>query len=132
MDIKLERLLYEKYPKIFADKNKAPTETSMCWGIECGSGWYALIDELCRRLTEYLDKHPDVPQVVAGQVKQNFGGLRYHVHGGNNVTSQLIEDACYISYNTCESCGSMQTVEQRIVGIWITQLCNKCSVKEKI
>ena len=96
MDDRLEKLLYEKYPKIFP--------TPLRWGFECRDGWYELIDELCRRITEYLEKHPTVSSVVVIQVKQKFATLRVHVTGGNKITDQLIDDACRISSNVCEEC----------------------------
>lgn len=43
----LDEELCRKYPLIFADRHKPMTETAMCWGFECGDGWYNLIDVLC-------------------------------------------------------------------------------------
>ena len=108
MSPELENKLYEKYPKIFADHNKSPQETCMCWGIAVGDGWYDLIDVLCQALTYTFttsveideedakrlsiegDKFSDgkthyffsvrPPQVVADQVKEKFGTLRFYYH----------------------------------------------------
>ena len=108
MSPELENKLYEKYPKIFADRNKSPQETCMCWGLEVGDGWYGLIDVLCEALTYtyttsieiaeedgkrlgikpyantkggfsyYFEVQP--PQVIADQVKEKFGTLRFYFH----------------------------------------------------
>jgi len=51
MSPELEKQLIEKYPILFRDVNKSPKETCMCWGIEAGSGWYDIIDNLCGYIT---------------------------------------------------------------------------------
>lgn len=109
MNPELTKKLYQKYPKIFADKNKSMQETCMCWGIECGDGWYHLLDVLCEALTyTYLTSvkvceekarvlglkpawtddngiphyslEVKAPQVVADQVKEKYGTLRFYYH----------------------------------------------------
>jgi hypothetical protein len=47
MKQELQDQLYAKYPDIFGDRTKPMTETAMCWGIECGDGWYDIINTLC-------------------------------------------------------------------------------------
>ena len=47
MNQRLQDKLYEKYPKIFGQKDLPMTQTAMCWGIDCGDGWYNIIDTLC-------------------------------------------------------------------------------------
>lgn len=55
MNKKLQNKLYEKYPKIFAQKDLPMTQTCMCWGISCGDGWYNIIDTLCSHLQCLVD-----------------------------------------------------------------------------
>jgi len=50
MKQELQNKLFEKYPLIFQDKDKSMQETCMCWGIDCGDGWYWLLDKLCSNL----------------------------------------------------------------------------------
>lgn len=104
----LDKQLCDKYPKIFADRYKSEQETCMCWGLEVGDGWYDLIDILCQALTytytttievdeedgKRLGIKPYVntkgessyyfevqaPQVIADQVKEKFGELRFYFH----------------------------------------------------
>lgn len=108
MSPELEQKIFNKYPKIFKDSTKSPQETCMCWGLEVGDGWYELIDVLCEALTytfttsvrvdeedgkrlgiePYKDIKGDLsyffrvepPQVVADQVKEKFGTLRFYYH----------------------------------------------------
>jgi len=51
----LDKLLCERYPKIFADRHKPMTETAMCWGFDCGDGWFNIIDKLCANIQGHID-----------------------------------------------------------------------------
>lgn len=51
----LEKELYTKYPKIFRQHTLPMTETCLCWGIDCGNGWFCLIDKLCQEIQTYID-----------------------------------------------------------------------------
>ena len=80
MLIKLQEKLFKKYPSLFVDKDKPINETCMCWGIECGDGWYDILDELCNNITKLKNYH----LIKFDQVKQKYGTLRvyftvYHV-----------------------------------------------------
>ena len=55
MKRELEEKLYEKYPKIFKQKDLSMRETAMCWGISCGDGWYDLLDVLCQEIQSVID-----------------------------------------------------------------------------
>ena len=51
----LDETLVAKYPLIFRDRNGDMRTTLMCWGFECGDGWYNIIDVLCGKLSsEYM------------------------------------------------------------------------------
>ena len=51
----LDEALVARYPLIFRDRNGDMRTTLMCWGFECGDGWYNIIDVLCGKLSsEYL------------------------------------------------------------------------------
>jgi len=47
MKRELDEELCRKYPLIFKNRHAHMTETAMCWGFECGDGWYNIIDVLC-------------------------------------------------------------------------------------
>lgn len=55
MKAELDKQLCEKYPKIFAQRHWAPSETCMCWGIAVGDGWYDIIDVLCGSIQWRID-----------------------------------------------------------------------------
>ncbi len=55
MKKELQNQLYEKYPKIFGQKDLSMQETAMCWGIACGDGWYNILDVLCNAIQTTVD-----------------------------------------------------------------------------
>lgn len=175
----LDELLCERYPKIFADRHKSMMETCMCWGFECGDGWFTIINSLCGNIQSHIDwqrkqkasalrynralnkaikgdkaglyryynfslrTHPEwvsnqidedikgkkfrkikeIPaQVVASQVKEKFGTLRFYYEGGDEYISGLVSMAESMSANTCEKCGKPGTQTN---GGWITTLCEE-------
>lgn len=185
----LDEKLCAKYPKIFADRHGDMRTTAMCWGFECGDGWYWLIDSLCsnlqwntdnnnktnvienktlRKLIPFLEKlirkipgkyslkrkkqiNPLVifrgfllgklfdwekslklttietgkyPQVIASQVKEKYGGLRFYVGAASSVQHGVISFAESLSYHICEMCGSTKNIGHTTG--WITTLCEDC------
>lgn len=51
----LDKTLVERYPKIFAQRNRNMRETAMCWGFDCGDGWYNIINMLCLNIQGHID-----------------------------------------------------------------------------
>lgn len=126
MQDKLEKQLFEKYPKIFKQKDSSPSETCMCWGIECGDGWFWLLDCLCNHLQFDIDRN-GYPQLEAVQVKEKFGTLRFYVSGANEKQQAMISFAEFLSSSICERCGSNKNVTQ--TEGWIQTLCEECKRK---
>jgi len=116
-----QKILFEKYPSLFVDKDKSPSETCMCWGCECGDGWFDILDETCRKIIE-IDKDKKFKFL---QVKEKFGGLRLYGIGETDEISNILECAEIESFRTCEHCGSKENVTQRGES-WIYTLCNNC------
>jgi hypothetical protein len=163
MKKELDEQLCKKYPKIFRDRHANMQVTCMCWGFECGDGWYNILDQLCERIQGHIDSSRndraralkynrklerairnnkveeflrdefkflkpefiekkiiessntppafrDVPeklyQVVAVQVKEKFGTLRFYTNHEDDYISGLISMACSMSSVTCEVCGN--------------------------
>jgi hypothetical protein len=123
MSPELDKQLCEDFPKIFAQRNGSPKETAFAFGFECGDGWYDLIAVLCCNIQAHLDYNADVPQVVAMQVKEKFGTLRFYVHGGDEYIIGTISMAESMSSCICEICGNKGKI--RIDG-WITTRCDSC------
>jgi hypothetical protein len=55
MKLELDKLLCEKYPKMMVNRNKDMKETCMCWGFECGDGWFNILDQLMGNIQHYID-----------------------------------------------------------------------------
>jgi hypothetical protein len=100
------------------------TATAMCWGFEHGDGWYDIIDSLCNNIQHHIDWQEkmgkSVPQVVATQIKEKFGTLRFYYEGGDDYISGLVSMAESWSAVACEECGVPGT--QNNQG-WIKTLC---------
>ena len=128
MNPELDVKLCDKYPAIFRDRHGDIQSSCMPWGFECGDGWYWLIDRLCGCVQSYTKANSrlnDIPQVVATQVKEKFGGLRFYYGGGDEVIGGMIWLAENMSYHICEQCGSTHNVTQSNGG-WTYTRCEKC------
>jgi hypothetical protein len=55
MKQELDKLLCEKYPKMMVNRNKDMQETCMCWGFECGDGWFNILDQLMGNIQHHID-----------------------------------------------------------------------------
>ncbi len=169
----LDKLLCEKYPKIFADRAGDPMATLMCWGFAHGDGWFNIIDAMCANIQSHIDwkaksiEHAKTfnemkrhmhegefglfdnsfvgdlifkerrrqeildgsyrkvseacAQVVAVQVKEKFGTLRFYYEGGDEYVSGIVAMAESMSGRICEECGAEG--KQRGGG-WIQTLCD--------
>jgi hypothetical protein len=139
MKDQLDQQLVEKYPEIFRDRHAPMTHTAMCWGFECGDGWYQILDSLCGQIQSHIDwqnenfakgypQYKEVPQVVATQVKEKFGGLRFYYNGGDDVIDGMVRMAESWAAYTCEECGAPG---QTRGGGWIRTLCDDHDQKRK-
>jgi len=106
MKRELDDLLCQRYPLIFAERNRSMKETCMCWGFACGDGWFDLIDALCERL-QYWTDHNGAPQVVAIQVKEKWGQMCFYPRGTISQEQQgMIWMAEALSARICDQCGA--------------------------
>ena len=120
------------FPKMFVNRYKPMTETTMCWGFECGDGWFNIINQLCANIQHHIDwrnrkneldpTQPIVSQVTVDQVKEKFGTLRFYYTGGDDYIDGLVSMAESMSGVTCEECGNPGSTVGRG---WLTTLCEK-------
>ena len=131
MKAELQEKLYADYPEIFKQKDLDMMQTAMCWGIECGDGWYTLIDELCENIKNHVDNfnrnksEEDRMVCQATQVKEKFGGLCFYIYGGDEYIDGMISFAESMSYHICSECGDPSEKQDNNRG-WIYTMCNKC------
>jgi len=133
MKKELDEQLCQKYPLIFANRHRPMNETAMCWGFDCGDGWFNILDQLCLNIQYYIEwknkKETVVEQVVADQVKEKFGTLRFYYSGGDEHIAGMVAMAESMSGVTCEDCG--KPGRSRGVG-WITTVCDEHAKERNI
>lgn len=124
MNTELDQQLCARFPLIMRERNLPMTETCMCWGFECGDGWYTIIAETMRLIQSHTDftnhrrelllkenkYNQEIPERVAQtvftQVKEKFGTLRIYYEGGDGYIKGVIRMAEAMSAHTCETCGA--------------------------
>lgn len=84
----LDEALCAKYPLIFKDRNADMRTTAMCWGLDCGDGWYNIIDTLCGLLTsDYRSAKSRYEHLL----ETGVGNVLY---GTKTITQEQIDEAC--------------------------------------
>jgi hypothetical protein len=125
MNQDLQNKLFLEFPSFFADKDKGPMETCMCWGIECGDGWFDILYEMC---LEIRDANPS-EDFKFTQIKEKFGTLRIYEQGATEEVYNIITKAEDKSASTCEDCGSKEATTRG--KYWVSTLCNSCRDKQE-
>ena len=76
---KYEELMKE-FPLLYGRRKLPMTQTCMCWGIDCGEGWYNPIRDLSFRLEclNYAIGKKWGFRIEAEQVKEKYGTLRFY------------------------------------------------------
>ena len=60
-----------------------------------------------------------VEQVVAGQIKEKFGTLRFYYHGGDDYIRGLVSMADAMTSRVCEDCGAPGTARSTKQQPWV-------------
>ena len=137
MKTELELELVKKYPKILRDYKGDMMQTCMAWGMEHDDGWYKLLDKCMEKLQYFCDlcsKNGEEVQVVANQIKEKYGTLRFYtsVYNGDNTQHDIIDDiidqAEAKSAYTCEVTG--EHGEPCKKGGWYRTLCYEQARKD--
>jgi hypothetical protein len=142
-----QQALYDKYPKLFRQKDLPASETCMCWGISCGEGWKDIIDNACQKLQKYADEKGII--IEFAQVKEKFAGLRLYteiIYPDGHKLKEIVVDivgvgsfknereaiwrdihnitgeAEELSLKTCDVCGKPGKPRQ---GGWIVTRCDE-------
>lgn len=85
MSPELDDALCRAHPTLFAQRHGDRRTTAMCWGFECGDGWYGLISSLCELLSwRYLQA-----QAEYEALREALGSARYE--GEPIVTEEDVE-----------------------------------------
>lgn len=114
--------LPDKYPLIyraFYRCRRYPRHPIAYWGIECGDGWFAIIDELSAWLENEAQalKAAGKRMPIVVQVKGKFGTLCFYLRNfpRNRFFDDLnpkLEAAAMKSATVCEVCGQPGTLRR--------------------
>jgi hypothetical protein len=135
MKKELELKLVEKYPKILADYGGDKMLTCMHWGVECGDGWYELLDKGMEKIQHICDMTSDNMQLKASQIKEKYGTLRFYyiIENGSEVQNEILDDLVEImelkSSRICENTGKHG--EPCVFAGWYKTLCYAEARKQK-
>ena len=55
MKQELDEYLCKVFPKMMVNRNKNMKETCMCWGFECGDGWFQILNQLMGNIQHHID-----------------------------------------------------------------------------
>lgn len=80
------------------------------FGIECGDGWYQLLDATLSVICGYQKRavlKGEFDQIQITQIKEKFGTLRLYYDGGDVIVQELVTLAEKLSGMTCEECGNL-------------------------
>lgn len=93
--------------------------------MECGDGWFSLLQDLSLRLEGICEAQVAVGEVplLASQLKKKFGGLRFYLDDYNEEARALIEEAKERARQTCDICGGPGSL--RTVRGWLTTRCDR-------
>lgn len=117
--------LLNDFPKLYIQSKLPPTQSCMCFGFECGDGWFSLIYNLSKDIQDYIDRN-NLNQVEVFQVKEKFGSLCFYIDQGDDYIFDLINKVEKDSCSICEFCGSPGKI---IGGGWLMCLCDNCRSK---
>lgn len=121
MKPELTQQLYDKYPSLFRGKDESIMTNLMPFGLECGDGWYNIVDQTCTHLLQLSEYEGNHPKFV--QIKEKFGGLRMYLTEDTELQYIIVEYTEGQSYHTCETCGDFGHL--RSSKHWIRTLCDK-------
>ena len=105
----LQQKLFDDFPLLY-DRDSSIQESAMCFGFECGNGWYELIRELSEQLYPLIEawdrqlEFDDYPP-RAVQVKEKYGTLRFYMSSSTSEMENIIDEFEEKSEKICEICG---------------------------
>lgn len=99
------RRLFERFDSLYRGRYLLPIQNSMSFGFGCGDGWFDLLWQLSEQIEAYCQQHSESADLMAVQVKQKLGELRFYTDPRIWDVEYLIEDARIQSLQTCELTG---------------------------
>lgn len=132
MKASLENRILLRCPIIYRGRHLSPKHNLMCFGFECGGGWFQIIYDLSVSIENHAEKlkangvSDDLLPCVT-QVKEKFGGLRFYVDNLYGDMCELIDAAEALSQQTCDVCGA--PANRQYINDWLLTICDTCANK---
>lgn len=149
MRVELQAELLRRYPKFFRQPVKRRVDPDVISGlenrllddsapfdergIECGDGWFDLVDRLSRACENEIATlmAQSVPQEGwprIAQIKEKFSGLRFYLRGplSEDLRAQILQVENIESHRTCERCGTPGKLRE---GRWRHTYCDSCDAE---
>jgi hypothetical protein len=121
------------YDSMEEERDKIGTQPfhPIAFGFECGDGWADLLVELSEKIQAHLNTlSPEAAeQIVALQVKEKYGTLRFYVSYYDETIESLIQEASKKSAVTCEQCGKTGSVRG---SVWYYAACDEHTREEDL
>lgn len=155
MNAELEQKIYSIDEVFFRERDYDKTITCMCWGIECGDGWYEPIKGFVERVAVLNSALKSVNMcIVCEQMKSKWSEFTCYwgieAMNDDNQTVELDEkgdrlcqavdsmmrdtvNRCELECSkTCEICGKHEPSGRGIMvcGSWLTVKCTECVNRE--
>lgn len=126
MNKKLEKNIFKKYPSLFPVKKYRNSRLN--WGLECGDGWYKIIDKFCDKVSKRANKGIEIIEL-----REKWAEILINVHYDSefipkidDLIKELIDKSC----KTCEWCGKTKNIFNKSLVLENTiifkTLCNSC------
>lgn len=151
MKLELQAELFRRYPKFFRQPGKRLVDPEVISefeerfrddkgpfderGVECGDGWFDIVDRLCCACEKEIDE-----QVLQGltkegwprvaQIKEKLGTMRFYVHGplSDDLREQIRREHSEEgeSARKCERCGAPRNAcDDKLLNTY----CDKCDAE---
>jgi hypothetical protein len=147
MQVEMQAELLRRYPKFFRQPGMRLIDPDVISGledrllddmapfdergIECGDGWFDLIDRLCRACENEIEMlmaqgMPKERWPRIAQIKEKFGGLRFYVRGplSDDLRAQILQVENIESLRICERCGAPGRLREER---WRRTYCDNCA-----
>jgi hypothetical protein len=94
MKQELDKLLCEKYPKMMVNRNKSMQETCMCWGFDCGDGWFNILNQLMGNIQHHIDWKDK-----QGEYARKYNEMATQAKAGNfDLFEESMKDTVNLEY----------------------------------
>lgn len=98
-----ENALYSTHPRLLVHRPGRGQHLPMHFGIQCGDGWWHLVDRLLNRAQVHADERGFQPVVL--QIKEKQGALRVYWRDADEFIRGMTWFAEDLSASICEVCG---------------------------